>query len=134
MELKMRELRGDDLFPLIHIIGKIDIVDDFIEMFSNRETINMDQFKDLSDVEKKVALDKLLEERGYKVMGRILKKIMLNLMVVKDDLNAFLAELCGVQPTQIEELGLVEKTNLIKAFFKKPELLGFFKSIASFMA
>lgn len=125
MELKMRELRGDDLFPLIHIIGKIDITDDFVEMFAARETIKADN---------KEELERIIEERGYKVVARILKKIMLNLQVVKDDLNAFLAELCGVKLQQIEELGLIEKTELIKAFFKKPELLGFFKSIASFMA
>ena len=125
MELKMRELRGDDLFPLIHIIGKIDITDDFVEMFAARETIKADN---------KEELERIIEERGYKVVARILKKIMLNLQVVKDDLNAFLAELCGVQLKQIEELGIIEKTELIKAFFKKPELLGFFKSIASFMA
>lgn len=125
MELKMRDLRGDDLFPLIHIIGKIDITDDFVEMFAARETIKADN---------KEELERIIEERGYKVVARILKKIMLNLQVVKDDLNAFLADLCGVQTKQIEELGIIEKTELIKAFFKKPELLGFFKSIASFMA
>lgn len=125
MEFKMRELRGDDLFPLIHIIGKIDITDDFVEMFAARETIKADN---------KEELERIIEERGYKVVARILKKIMLNLQVVKDDLNAFLADLCGVKTKQIEELGLIEKTELIKAFFKKPELLGFFKSIASFMA
>lgn len=124
-ELKMRELRGSDYFPLAHIIGKLDIMDDFVQMFANRETIT---------AENKEELERLIEERGYKVVARIIKNILLNLHIVKNELNEFLAELCAVKVKDIDELGIVEYTELFKAFFKKPELLGFLKSIASFQA
>lgn len=133
-ELKMRELRGDDLFPLIHIIGKLDITDDFVELLSGQERIEIAGLAEMTDEERKAALEPIIEARGVKIMARLLKKIMLNLSLVKDELNAFLAELSGSTPQAISELGIVDKTELIKAFFKKPELLGFLKSIASFMA
>lgn len=124
MKFEMRELRGDDLFPLIHILGKLDITDDFVALYGNMEKISGT----------KEEVEKLLEERGMKVVARVLKKIMLNLQDIKGDLNAFLAELCGVKTEQIKELGLKDYTALVVSFFKKPELLDFFKSIASFMA
>ncbi|MEG0628773.1 MAG: hypothetical protein RR492_06975 [Enterococcus sp.] len=33
MSLEMRELRGDDLFTLFAIVGKLDIKDEFIKIF-----------------------------------------------------------------------------------------------------
>ena len=33
MALEMRELRGDDLFSLLSIVGKLDIKDEFVKMF-----------------------------------------------------------------------------------------------------
>ena len=33
MTLEMRELRGDDLFSLLSIVGKLDIKDEFVKMF-----------------------------------------------------------------------------------------------------
>lgn len=133
-DLKMRELRGDDLFPLIHIIGKLDITDDFVELLSGQEKIEIAGLAEMTPEERKAALEPIIEARGVKIMARLLKKIMLNLTNVKDELNAFLAELSGSTPQAISELGIVDKTELIKAFFKKPELLGFFKSVASFLA
>lgn len=133
-DLKMRELRGDDLFPLIHIIGKLDITDDFVELLSGQEKIDVTGLAEMTPEERKAALEPIIEARGVKIMARLLKKIMLNLTSVKDELNAFLAEITGSSPKAISELGIVDKTELIKAFFKKPELLGFFKSIASFLA
>ncbi len=35
MTLEMRELKGDDLFTLLSIVGKLDIKDEFIKMFEN---------------------------------------------------------------------------------------------------
>lgn len=35
MTLEMRELKGDDLFTLLGIVGKLDIKDEFIKMFED---------------------------------------------------------------------------------------------------
>lgn len=33
MTLEMRELKGDDLFTLLTIVGKLDVKDEFINLF-----------------------------------------------------------------------------------------------------
>lgn len=35
MTLEMRELKGDDLFTLLSIVGKLDIKDEFMKMFED---------------------------------------------------------------------------------------------------
>ena len=35
MTLEMRELKGDDLFTLLSIVGKLDIKDEFVRIFEN---------------------------------------------------------------------------------------------------
>lgn len=111
------------MFPLIHIVGKIGITDDIVDLYSGSEKLSGT----------KEEIEKMIEERGMKIVARMLKKIMVNLQEVKDDLNRFLAELCGITPKEISDLGIKDYTTLVVTFFKKPELTDFFKSIASFM-
>lgn len=47
MTLEMRELKGDDLFTLLAIIGKLDVKDEFINLFE----------KNIESAEKVVPLD-----------------------------------------------------------------------------
>ncbi|EPI05045.1 hypothetical protein D920_00140 [Enterococcus faecalis 13-SD-W-01] len=141
----MRELKGDDLFSLLSIVGKLDIKDEFVEMFEKNvenaeKVVPLDhKTKEPTKAElKKIAAAKAKEEkeaqkRGIEMGAKMLQKTMLNLKTVKVDINELLAELTGTDISTISTLGLTEYTALIVNFFKKPELVDFFKSIASLL-
>lgn len=116
-EFKMRKLKGSDYGPLSQIIGKIDIMDDLVELFANQEKI---------DVKDKTELDRIIQDRGVKIMSRLLKKIFINLEAAQDDIFDLLADVCGITPKDIAEMDFVEFRDLIIEFLKKPEIKGFF--------
>ena len=144
--LEMRELKGDDLFTLLSIVGKLDMKDEFIRMFeSNAEAapkvVPLDHLtkKPTKAQLEKVAEDKAKQEaeaerRGMEAMADVMQKVLLNIAKVKGDINNLLAELTGEDVQVIKALGLKEYTGLVIAFFKKPELADFFSSIASLLA
>ncbi len=132
----MRELRGDDLFNMLHIVGKLDIKDEFIKLFEEQQ----EKIKEPQDYKKKQPtkvekekLEKEIERKGMEVAAALIQKLLTNLINVKEDINKLLADLCGVSNEEIKKLGFKEYTGLIIEFFKKKELLDFFKSIASLL-
>lgn len=133
----MRELKGDDLFTLLSIVGKMDIKDEFIKMFEDNtqsdKVVPMDH-KQKEPTKAELAKQKAeAEKRGMQAMAGMLQKVLLNAGTLKCDINSLLADLTGKPKKTIESLGLKEYTALIIAFFKKPELADFFSSIASLM-
>ena len=141
----MRELKGDDLFTLLSIVGKLDIKDEFIKMFEkNLESSPELQLLDHQDKkptkaelkkleEQRVKTEVEAEKRGMEAAANMLQKVLLNLNKIKHDINSLLADLTGESIKTIENLGLKEYTTLIVAFFKKEELADFFSSIASLL-
>lgn len=134
----MRELKGDDLFTLLSLVGKLDIKDEFVTIFEkNNDASKLEVADNKKKAPTKAELAKKeaeAEKRGMEVMATLLQKVLLNLTKVKADINALLAELTGVTVKEIEELGLKEYTGLVIQFFKKPELKDFFSSIGSLLA
>lgn len=136
MTLEMRELKGDDLFVLLSIIGKLDIKEDFVKIFEQ----NIDDGMKPQDHKKKeptkaelLKREKEEQKRGMEAMASLLQTVMLNISKVRDDINSLLADLCGVTVKEIKDLNFKEYTALIIAFFKKEELKDFFSSIASLL-
>lgn len=147
MTLEMRELKGDDVFTLLAIVGKMDITDEFMTLFQNNveagETatvVPMDHKKkqptkaELAKQEAdKVKQEAEAERRGMEAMAGMLQKVLLNAGKLKGDINALLADLTGETLATVQNLSLKDYTGLIITFFKKPELADFFLSIASFL-
>ena len=137
MTLEMRELKGDDLFTLLSIIGKLDIKDEFMKMFEDNSSaskvVPMDKQKKEPTKAEKAKLEAEAEKRGMEVMANLLQKVLMNLGTVKKDINSLLADLTAQTVKDIQNLGLKEYTALVIAFFKKPELADFFSSIASLL-
>lgn len=144
MTLEMRELKGDDLFTLLSIVGKLDIKDEFMQLFEDNSKADVKQPTDHQKKEptkaekakleaEKAKLEEEAEKRGMKAMANMLQKVLLNIGTIKKDINSLLADLTGQTVRDIQELGLKEYTALIVAFFKKPELADFFSSIASLL-
>lgn len=137
MTLEMRELKGDDLFTLLSIVGKLDIKDEFIKMFENNsntdKVVAMDKQKKEPTKAEKAKQEAEAEKRGMEVMANLLQKVLVNIGTIKKDINSLLADLTGQTVKDIQNLGLKEYTALVMAFFKKPELADFFSSIASLL-
>ena len=141
----MRELKGDDLFTLLSIVGKLDIKDEFIKMFEkNLESSPELQLLDHQDKkptkaelkkleEQRVKTEVEAEKRGMEAAASLMQKVLLNLNKIKHDINSLLADLTGEPVETITNLGLKDYTALIIAFFKKEELADFFSSIASLL-
>jgi len=137
MTLEMRELKGDDLFTLLSIVGKLDIKDEFMKMFEDNsnagKVVPMDKQKKEPTKAEKAKQEAEAEKRGMEVMANLLQKVLANIGTIKKDINSLLADLTGQTVKDIQNLGLKEYTALVIAFFKKPELADFFSSIASLM-
>ena len=147
MTLEMRELKGDDLFTLLAIVGKMDIKDEFMTLFQNNvesgsvaNVVPLDHKKkqptkaELAKQEAdKAKQEAEAERRGMGAMAGMLQKVLLNAGKLKGDINALLADLTGETLATVQNLSLKDYTGLIITFFKKPELADFFLSIASFL-
>lgn len=137
MNLEMRELRGDDLFALLSIVGKLDIKDEFLKMFKKNAEATKKQPQDHKKKEptkaEKEQMEAEAKERGMVAMANLAQRLLLNIGNVKDDINSLLADLCGVNVKEIKSLNLKDYTALILQFFQKPELKDFFTSIASLL-
>ena len=147
MTLEMRELKGDDLFTLLAIVGKMDIKDEFMTLFQNNvesgsvaNVVPLDHKKkqptkaELAKQEAdKTKQEAEAERRGMEAMAGMLQKVLLNAGKLKGDINALLADLTGETLATVQNLSLKDYTGLIITFFKKPELADFFLSIASFL-
>ncbi|MFA6719480.1 MAG: hypothetical protein WCS15_10405 [Prevotella sp.] len=130
-KLEMRELRGDDLFTVLGILGKLDVKDEIVNMFNGGDG-KVTKLEDHKKKQDEVA--NMVEQRGMAIMAGIMQKALLNIGKVKTDVNGLLADLCGVKVKDIQDLSLVEYTALLIKLFKKPELKGFFGSISSLLA
>lgn len=146
MELRMRELKGDDLFTMLNIIGQLEIEDEFKELFETNIKDEVDQkVIELKDRQKKqpskkeeesLALKKLEADkeralRSSHFGAKIITKVIRNANKLRDEINPFLAELTDTDVKTIKNLSLVEYAGLIKQFTKKEELKDFFSSIAT---
>ena len=147
MTLEMRELKGDDLFTLLAIVGIMDIKDEFMTLFQNNvesgsvaNVVPLDHKKkqptkaELAKQEAdKAKQEAEAERRGMEAMAGMLQKVLLNAGKLKGDINALLADLTGETLATVQNLSLKDYTGLIITFFRKPELSDFFSSIASLL-
>ena len=147
MTLEMRELKGDDLFTLLSIVGKMDIKDEFMTLFQNNvesgsvaNVVPLDHKKkqptkaELAKQEAdKAKQEAEAERRGMEAMAGMLQKVLLNAGKLKNDINTLLSDMTGEPLNTIQNLSLKDYTALILAFFRKPELSDFFSSIASLL-
>lgn len=133
-KLELRELKGDDMFSILSIIGKLDITDEFVELFTEESNIEPQDHKDKDPTKaEKERLDKIAEERGIRVGAKLVQKVLKNAKLLKGDLNELLSDLTSENMKVIKDLGMIEYTSLLVDFFKKEELRDLFTSIASLM-
>ena len=109
MTLEMRELKGDDLFTLLSIVGKMDIKDEFIKMFENN-----------SNADKVVPMDKQKKEPTKAVATAEAVQMIRNALpdkpasdITSTDVANAVAFYMG-QATNLNDEGLAMVQNLAK--------------------
>ena len=135
--MEMRELRGDDMFSMLSIIGKLDINDDLVELFEKQQEKDGKMLGHLSKKPTKAEKEKqerMLEKRGMQMIAGLIQTILANINKAKLDINTFLADLTNTSIQEIQELNFVDYTQLLVKFFKKPELKDFLTSISSILS
>ncbi len=136
---QLRELNGGDLFPVLNIIGKLDVKDELIKLFGGGDARKVDPEKlelltkgkteeEAAEIEKAE-----VEKQGLVVATELFQALFTQMDAVKYDLANFLGSLSGQTGQEVLELPLDQFTNLIVEFKNKPELSSFFKSISSLM-
>ncbi|MFS5674347.1 hypothetical protein V2V72_07640 [Streptococcus agalactiae] len=133
--MEMRELKGDDIFVMLSILGKLDVQDDVMDLidkqFETGKTINLNDRKSKKLTKAEQAEQEIMiEKRGAKLIGGIAFTVIKNIGKAKGDINAFLSDLTG---EDVSELSMPEYMKLITDFFKKEELKDFFKSMSSLL-
>lgn len=134
--MELRELRGDDMFSMLSIIGKLDIKDDLVELFEKQQEKDSKLLGHLSKKPTKAEKEKqekMLEKRGMQMIAGLIQTILANINKAKLDINTFLADLTNTSIQEIQELNFVDYTQLLVKFFKKPELKDFLTSISSIL-
>lgn len=78
MTLEMRELKGDDLFTLLSIVGKMDIKDEFVNIFEQNvesaKVVPMDHKKKEPTKAELAKQEAEAEKRGMEAMAGLLQK------------------------------------------------------------
>lgn len=134
--MELRELRGDDMFSMLSIIGKLDIKDDLVELFEKQQEKDSKLLGHSSKKPTKAEKEKqekALEKRGMQMIAGLIQTILANINKAKLDINTFLADLTNTSIQEIQELNFVDYTQLLVKFFKKPELKDFLTSISSIL-
>lgn len=114
----MRNLSGQDLFPVISLVSKLGIKD-----------IIKNYYKAVGPVEGQTA-----EDLGAEFTGTAIETAFSNIERCKGDINRLLASLCGVTVAEIEALDLEAYGALLMKAATKPELGNFIGSILPFIA
>lgn len=91
----LRKLNGDDLWPVLEIVGKV-LPDDMAPLFMEIATGD----KDVSEV-------------GGVVMVRLVSTIIKDISKVKDEVYTFLEGVSGLRKDEINSLGLLAVPKMI---------------------
>lgn len=104
----LRRLNGDDLWPVLSIVGKV-IPDDLAPLFMEIVTGNKD-----------------LDEVGSIVVVRLIAVIIKEMGKVKDEVYDFLSSVSGLNKDEINALGLVAVPKMIWEIYNAEKNVDFF--------
>lgn len=133
-KLEMRDLTGDDLFLVMSVVDKLEMVDDLGELLlggsqevqdmRNQITLRLVEqgVKEEDITPEMIMADPAAAELNASIMPKLIKIVIKNVPKAKKEINSLLANLCGVEVAEIKKLSLSAYVGLVKDFFKQPEL------------
>ena len=122
MKYELRELRAEDVFPMLRIISKIGIKE-FKACFGS------------DAIQKLVASgekdkDRLTTAVGMAVALDVAGVLVTNLPAAENDIYQFLANISDVPKDEIKGLGMTTFFEMIVAVIRKEEFKDFFKAVS----
>lgn len=118
MSLEMRELKASDIFPILKLLGKLNLKEEILAIVESNNMANVDN-------------ENAAIAQGMAMFAGLAQKVLDNIDVVEDDINSLLANLTGKDVKEIGDLSLKSYAELIFDFFDKPELTDFFEYIVA---
>lgn len=129
-DLTIRDLRGDDIFPMLGILNKLDLADTLVAEFANGEKAPAPA-PGATEEEATASLAAFKRSRGVRIGGTIAKTLLANIGTVRDDVNRLLGDLTDTDEATIKSLGFAEYLRLLTALGKRPEFIEVFTSAAA---
>lgn len=146
----MRGLKGGDMFTFLAILGKLDIKDQFIKMYSEnlQKTAEARRQFLLNDHEDKAPtkaeelqaqlakIDKDLntEQQGIEMIGTLLEKVTMNISSIQSEINGLIASLINKSVVEVVDIPLADYMAIIVEIFKGEDFKTFMKSATSLLA
>lgn len=127
--LTLRELRGDDVFVVLELVNKLDLIDPVQSLLSGKKKQEIIESLKLNEEEKVGE-----KEIGFEILLEISKLAIKRIPKAKKDINIFLAELAETNVEEIETLPLKVYVGLLKDFFRHPDLKELYKSLSELIA
>jgi hypothetical protein len=122
MSIEVRALRGDDIFPILGILGKLGVKDEITSIFQIVQDAQKNKTGD--DNGEAIAADV-----GIKIMSSILDKLIAGLPKVQTEINAFLANVSELTVKDVKALALREYIELLAAVFTSEDVVNFTGSL-----
>lgn len=128
-KLELRPLYGDDVFQVLELVNKLDLIDPLAELFTEkREEIIASVTADEKTTEKDGGAT-TTEIVGFEVLLEVSKLAISRIPKAKNELNSFLADLAETDEETIKKLPLSEYIELVKSFFTHPDFRELFQSL-----
>lgn len=126
MVLKLRELKGNDIFSVLRLVNTLKLTEPLKELISG----NMkDKIIQSLSTEEDVNTDSV----GFEFAIHLAELVIQNLPNAQDEVNDFLADLTETDKKTVEELPLKEYVGLIKDFFTHSDLGELVESLSSLL-
>lgn len=128
-KLELRPLYGDDVFQVLELVNKLDLIDPLAELFTEkREEIIASVTAEDKTTEKESGAT-TTEIVGFEVLLEVSKLAISRIPKAKNELNTFLADLAETDEETIKKLPLSEYIGLVKSFFTHPDFRELFQSL-----
>lgn len=131
-KLELRPLYGDDIFVVMELVNKLDLIEPIKELLSGemREQI-IQMMVENTDEQNKTEVD--VEAVGFEIILQISELAIKRIPKAKNEINSFLADLTNSDVETIRKLSIVHYMGLIKDFFGHPDLKELLDSLAQLM-
>lgn len=131
-ELRLRELRGKDVFTVLNIVKKMDILNeikDIINTSIKDEALSSALELSEKELQKEIANAEL----GAVITEKALEFVINKVPKAEHEINAFLGELTETDEQTIADLSLKEYVQLLKDFFGHPDLKELLGSVSQLL-
>ena len=121
--MELRDLKATDVWTVLKILNKANITEDIQRLIKDGDLSSLTVSED-------DATEKNATQIGMAIVGELGTVVIDKLPLAEKEVNAFLADLAGVKTSEIEALGIKEYFELIKSFFKHPDLADLLASVS----